>query len=121
MIIKLVFAAVMGGICSRSSSVNNAPGGSFPHVNGHLNNEPEEVNFQSGEHGPKDGDLSPVRENVDDKPPSESFSFPNLNNPPGGSHPQNIEDGIPRFSRVLSQKSRSTKSRQAAVAKVKNC
>ncbi|VVB11720.1 unnamed protein product [Arabis nemorensis] len=107
----------MGGLCSRSSSVNNAPGGTFPHVNGHLNNG-SEVNSHSGEQGPKDGDLSPVRENVDNKPSSESFSFPNLNNAPGGSHPQNIEDGIPRLSRILSQKSRSTKSRQAAVAKV---
>uniref|UniRef100_A0A1J3I920 DUF668 domain-containing protein n=1 Tax=Noccaea caerulescens TaxID=107243 RepID=A0A1J3I920_NOCCA len=107
----------MGGLCSRSSSVNNAPGVSFPQVNGHLNNVSEsEVNFESGD---KDADPSPVRENVvDDKPPSESFSFPNLNRASAGSHPQNIEDGIPRLSRVLSQKSRSTKSRQAAVAKV---
>lgn len=111
----------MGGLCSRSSSVNNAPGVSFPQVNGHLNNNvsvcESEVNFQSGD---KDADPSPVRENVvDDKPPSEPFSFPNLNRASAGSHPQNIEDGIPRLSRALSQKSRSTKSRQAAVAKVK--
>ncbi|ESQ33356.1 hypothetical protein EUTSA_v10007023mg [Eutrema salsugineum] len=105
----------MGGLCSRSSSVNNAPGGSFQHVNGHLNNVSSPVNSETGEVGHKDAtDPSPVRENVD-KPSSESFSFPNLNI---GSHPQNIEDGIPRLSRVLSQKSRSTKSRQAAVAKV---
>ncbi|KAF8112877.1 hypothetical protein N665_0059s0015, partial [Sinapis alba] len=51
--------------------------------------------------------------------PSPSFSFPNLTiDSSVGSHPQNIEDGIPRLPRVLSQKSRSTKSRQAAVAKV---
>lgn len=110
----------MGGLCSRSSSVNNAPGGSFAHVNGHLNNG-SEVNFQSGDGGHKDADPSPVREIVDNKHTSESFSFPNLNIASGGSHPQNIEDGIPRLSRVLSQKSRSTKSRQAAVAKVKFC
>ncbi|CAH8254144.1 unnamed protein product [Arabidopsis lyrata] len=111
----------MGGLCSRSSSVNNAPGGSFAHVNGHLNNSNgSEVNFQSSGEGGGEKDVadpSPVRENVDtnNKHTSESFSFPIVS---GGSHPQNIEDGIPRLSRVLSQKSRSTKSRQAAVAKV---
>lgn len=101
----------MGGLCSRSSSVNNAPAGTFPHANnGHLNNG------SAGDLRHKDGgDPSPVREEdtVVDKPSSESFSFPTL-----GTHPQNIEDGIPRLSRDLSQKSRSTKSRQAAVAKV---
>ncbi|XP_010499976.1 PREDICTED: uncharacterized protein LOC104777419 isoform X1 [Camelina sativa] len=111
----------MGGLCSRSSSVNNAPGGSFAHVNGHLNNG-SEVKHQSGDGRARDkvADPSPLREdNVDDKQhTSESFSFPNLNVVSGESHPQNIEDGIPRLSRVLSQKSRSTKSRQAAVAKV---
>lgn len=112
----------MGGLCSRSSSVNNAPGGSFAHVNGHLNNSNgSEVNFQSSGEGGGEKDVadpSPVRENVDNnnKHTSESLSFPIVS---GGSHPQNIEDGIPRLSRVLSQKSRSTKSRQAAVAKVK--
>jgi hypothetical protein len=106
----------MGGLCSRSSSVNNAPGGTFAHVNGHhLNNNASDLNSHSGESGLKD-DPSPVTENVDDnKHTSESFSFPIVSS---GSHPQNIEDGIPRLSRVLSQKSRSTKSRQAAVAKV---
>lgn len=107
----------MGGLCSRSSSVNNAPAGTFPHANSnnghHLNN-----NGSAAELRPKDGDPSPT---VADKPPSsesESFSFPTLNISSIGTHPQNIEDGIPRLSRDLSQKSRSTKSRQAAVAKV---
>ncbi|CAN7093288.1 unnamed protein product [Brassica rapa subsp. narinosa] len=98
----------MGGLCSRSSSVNNAPAGTFPHANnGHLNNG------SAGDLRHKDGGdpPSPVRE---DKPSSESFSFPTL-----GTHPQNIEDGIPRLSRDLSQKSRSTKSRQAAAAVAK--
>lgn len=105
----------MGGLCSRSSSVNNAPAGTFPHANGHLNNG------SAGDLRHKDGgDPSPVREEdtVVDKPSSESFSFPTLNISSLGTHPQNIEDGIPRLSRDLSQKSRSTKSRQAAVAKV---
>ncbi|CAN8314217.1 unnamed protein product [Cochlearia groenlandica] len=106
----------MGGLCSKSSSVNNAPGVTFPHVNGHGH----ALNLHSGENGHKDVvDPSLVKENdVDKKPTSESFSFPSLSIASGGSHPQNIEDGIPRLPRVLSHKSRSTKSRQAAVAKV---
>lgn len=106
----------MGGLCSRSSSVNNAPAGTFPHANGHLNNG------SAGDLRHKDGgDPSPVREEdtVVDKPSSESFSFPTLNISSLGTHPQNIEDGIPRLSRDLSQKSRSTKSRQAAAAVAK--
>ncbi|CAH8309287.1 unnamed protein product [Eruca vesicaria subsp. sativa] len=106
----------MGGLCSRSSSVNNAPAGAFPHANGHLNNG----SAVNGELRNKDADPSPVRETVvdNDKPSSDSFSFPTLNIASVGTHPQNIEDGIPRLSRDLSHKSRSTKSRQAAVAKV---
>ncbi|KAJ0235495.1 Protein PSK SIMULATOR 1 [Hirschfeldia incana] len=110
----------MGGLCSRSSSVNNAPAGTFPHANnnGHLINN----GSAAGELRHKyDDDDDPETAAVD-KPSSESFSFPTPNNniaaSLGTNHPQNIEDGIPRLSRDLSQKSRSTKSRQAAVAKV---
>lgn len=108
----------MGGLCSRSSSVNNAPGGSFPHVNGHLSSG-SEVIFQSRELASKEcsnGNASRVGEDAD-KPQAESFSFPDLNILASGAHPQDIYDGIPRLPRALSQKSRSTKSRQA-VAKV---
>ncbi|XP_010530144.1 PREDICTED: uncharacterized protein LOC104806780 isoform X2 [Tarenaya hassleriana] len=111
----------MGGLCSRSSSVNNAPGGSFPHVNGNINGGSEVV-FQSRElaskeYGNGNGNASGVREDRD-KQQAESFSFPDLNVLADGAHPQDIDDGIPRLSRVRSHKSRSTKSREAAVAKV---
>ncbi|CAH8357492.1 unnamed protein product [Eruca vesicaria subsp. sativa] len=66
--------------------------------------------------GHKDVDPSPVMET---ETTSESFSFPNPTIASSvGSHPQNIEVGIPRLQRVLTQKSRSTKPRQAVVAKV---
>ncbi|KAJ4881431.1 hypothetical protein Rs2_38486 [Raphanus sativus] len=85
----------MGGLCSRSSSVNNAPGGSFTHVN-------------------EEDDPCPLMMVNEEAHPSESFSFPNLTMSASvGSHPQNIKDGIPQLPRVLSHKSRSTKSRQA--------
>lgn len=62
---------------------------------------------------------SPVGENVENKQVREPFSFPEVNAVPSyGMSADDIDDGIPRLSRALSNKSRSTKSKQAAVAKV---
>lgn len=113
----------MGGVCSRTRRTtsddiggNNGEGG-FTHANGHANNEAGMV-FQSRGLPSKISDSTPSA--VDDglnKPLREPFSFPEVNVVPYGL--DDINDGIPRLSRTLSQKSRSTKSRQA-VAKVKS-
>ncbi|KDP34593.1 hypothetical protein JCGZ_11970 [Jatropha curcas] len=106
----------MGGLCSRSSNVDNAPGGGFPHVNGHYASG---LVYQSRELKISTNTApSPVVENVENKPVREPFSFPEVNVVPYGMNPDDIDDGIPRLSRALSNKSRSTKSKQVAVAKV---
>ena len=113
----------MGGVCSRTRRTTSAVigghtgvvGGST-HENGHSNNESGMV-YQSRDLPSKISDSIPSA--VDDgvnKPLREPFSFPEVNVVPYGL--DDINDGIPRLSRTLSQKSRSTKSRQA-VAKVK--
>ncbi|OMO53948.1 hypothetical protein CCACVL1_28184 [Corchorus capsularis] len=112
----------MGGLCSRRSTVDNAPGGGFPQVNGHFGRGSGMV-FQTRELPAKINTNStpPLAEvNADnaDKEPREPFSFPEVNTVPYGMSPDDINDGIPRLSRVLSNKARSTKSKQAAVAKV---
>ncbi|KAH7568155.1 hypothetical protein JRO89_XS07G0248600 [Xanthoceras sorbifolium] len=108
----------MGGLCSRSSNVDNAPGGSFPGVNGHLGHEPAVV-YQSRELKTNNNSTpSPVGVNVDDKPLRDPFSFPGVNTIPYGTNEDDINDRIPPLSRALSQKSGSTKSKPAAVVKV---
>lgn len=111
----------MGGICSRSGrstvedlTVDNAPRGSFPHANGHSNNGAGVV-FPSKINGHLNP--SPVDESVD-KQLRGPFSYQNTNVVTYTQDPDDINDGIPQLSRVLSHKSRSTKSKQAAVAKV---
>ncbi|XP_050211674.1 protein PSK SIMULATOR 1 [Mercurialis annua] len=104
----------MGGLCSRSSTVDNAPGGGFPHLNGHFNGsgfvyQSREVKINSNT------TPSPVEDNVENKPVREPFSFPEVNVVPYGMNPDDIDDGIPRLSR---NKSRSTKSKQAKVSEV---
>ncbi|KAG8660762.1 protein PSK SIMULATOR 1 [Manihot esculenta] len=108
----------MGGLCSRSSTVDNAPSGGFPHVNGHFN--ASGLVYQSRELKiSSNTTTSPVGENVENKQVREPFSFPEVNAVPSyGMSADDIDDGIPRLSRALSNKSRSTKSKQAAVAKV---
>lgn len=113
----------MGGVCSRTRrttaddiSGNNGYDGGFAHANGHSNSEPV-MGYQSRGLPSKISDSTPAA--VDDgmnKQLREPFSFPEVNVVTYGL--DDINDGIPRLSRTLSQKSRSTKSRQAAVAKV---
>jgi len=98
--------------------VADAPGGSFQHANGHSNNgsgvvfQPHALPVKISSHLTP----SPVGENMD-KQLREPFSFPEPNIVPYGLAPDDLNDGIPRLSRALSHKSRSTKSKQA-VAKV---
>lgn len=109
----------MGGLCSRSSTVDSAPGGGF--LNGHFHGsslvyQSRELKINSETTPP------PVVENVESKQVREPFSFSGVNEVPygvnPGMNPEDIDDGIPHLSRALSNKSRSTMSKQAAVAKV---
>ncbi|GLT29880.1 hypothetical protein SLA2020_047160 [Shorea laevis] len=109
----------MGGLCSRRSTVENAPVGGFRRANGHFAHGsafvcqsrelPAKINSHSNP--------SPAGEN-EDKQLRDPFYFPETSAVPYGTSLEDIDDGIPRLSRALSQKSRSTKSKQAAVAKV---
>ncbi|KAL6269530.1 hypothetical protein ACE6H2_026441 [Prunus campanulata] len=115
----------MGGMCSKSRrstvddvTVNNAPSGSIPTANGHSSNGsrglPLKVNTNST--------LSPVSDGMVsdgmDKKLRDPFMLPETNSMvPYGLITDDVNDGIPHLSRALSQKNRSTKSKQA-VAKV---
>ncbi|KAF9608484.1 hypothetical protein IFM89_009850 [Coptis chinensis] len=103
----------MGGLCSKRSTVDNAPSGTFA--------QPSDL-IEQGSHGvqmKKDGVLVPpqVGETME-KHVQESFTVPEMNTSVYGTNQNNIEDGIPRLPRALSNKSRSMKSRPAAVVKV---
>ncbi|PPD68781.1 hypothetical protein GOBAR_DD34340 [Gossypium barbadense] len=108
----------MGGLCSRRSTVDNAPSGGFPHVNGHIGQRTGLV-FQTRELPAKINAKSnpPPAEDNADKVSGEPFSFPEISTAPYGTSADDINDGIPRLSRVLSDKSRSTKSKQVTAAK----
>lgn len=106
----------MGGLCSRSANVDNAPGESFPSVNGHFNHGSALV-YQSRELKVNSNSTpSPVGESVDDKQLREPFSFAGSSAVQYGAYPDDINDGIPRLPRALSHK--STRSKQVAAAKV---
>ncbi|KAK5832387.1 protein PSK SIMULATOR 1-like [Gossypium arboreum] len=109
----------MGGLCSRRSTVDNAPSGGFPHVNGHIGQRTGLV-FQTRELPAKINAKSnpPPSEDNADKVSGEPFSFPEISTAPYWTSADDINDGIPRLSRVLSDKSRSTKSKQVTAAKV---
>ncbi|XP_074279528.1 protein PSK SIMULATOR 1 isoform X2 [Silene latifolia] len=117
----------MGGLCSRSATVDNVPSSTYPQINGHSNNhgselfsEPQTLDIK----GSAEPALPSEEVNVD-KPVGQPFSFPELSGTPQetnvhlyGTALDDNYDGIPQLSRVLSQKSRSTRSKQVAVAKV---
>lgn len=106
----------MGGLCSRSANVDNAPGESFPSVNGHFNHGSALV-YQSRELKVNSNSTpSPVGESVDDKQLREPFSFAGSSAVQYGAYPDDINDGITRLPRALSHK--STRSKQVAAAKV---
>lgn len=110
----------MGGFCSRRSTEDNASAGGFPQVNGHLSYGSGVV-YQSCElpvQANNNSTPSPVFESTD-KQLREPFSFPDVNAISYGLSVDDINDGIPRLSRALSNKSRSTTSKQVAVAKVR--
>ncbi|XP_014513950.1 uncharacterized protein LOC106772218 isoform X1 [Vigna radiata var. radiata] len=110
----------MGGICSRSwkgtvdgVAVDNALSGSSRHTNGHANSEAGMAYQSIGPPRSIDSNSNALPDDDDlDKHQRESFSFTGLENVSYGSMADDINDGIPRLSRVLSHKS---KSKQAAV------
>ncbi|KAK4752019.1 hypothetical protein SAY87_020817 [Trapa incisa] len=111
----------MGGICTKRSTVDNAPSGSFPHVNGYVaNDDSRSIQLQS--HG------LPIKVTSNSNPSSSTEDSHKL----GLEHPvyfldTNItvpvglsteDDGIPRLSRVASNKYMSAKSKLVSSAKV---
>jgi len=119
----------MGGLCSRSSTINNAPNSTCSQINGHSNNGTGLVLESDALAATVNNNSGPLIVAEDtSKCPREPFSFPELsvdrggiNASPHGVNLDAIDDGIPRLSRALSHKSRSTKSKQAAAAKVSSC
>lgn len=111
----------MGGLCSRRSTDESALHGTFQHVNGHLSYSSGMV-YQSRGLPMQDNNAatqSPAGESMD-KQLNEPFSFPGVNTIPQGTDFDDINDGIPRLSRALSNKSRSTRTKQVAVSKVRS-
>lgn len=110
----------MGGLCSRRSTDESALHGSLPHVNGHLSYSSGVVYQSRGlpVQANDDAMQSPACESMDKQNNNDSFSFPDVDNIPLGTNLDDINDGIPRLSRALSNKSRSTRSKQVAIAKV---
>ncbi|KAL8138364.1 hypothetical protein V2J09_004365 [Rumex salicifolius] len=113
----------MGGLCSKSATVENAPSSNFSHMNG-QNNNGSGLAFECHGLPPKSNSSSAT--SMIDKMIREPFSFPELSNESAcgtsansyGINLDDINDGIPHLSRALSVNSRSTKSKQATVAKV---
>ncbi|KAF6147860.1 hypothetical protein GIB67_014440 [Kingdonia uniflora] len=96
----------MGGICSKRSTVDHAPSRSSRQPNGHEAHG-------SGKPSTKVVTQPPMGETMEKRGQEShlqgSFSF--------STNQNNIEDGIPRFPRDMSHKSRSTKHRPAGGAK----
>ncbi|GMP47688.1 hypothetical protein CsSME_00015320 [Camellia sinensis var. sinensis] len=108
----------MGGLCSRRSTEDGTTNTGFPHVNGHFNYGSGIVYQSRGVVANLNSILTPplVGETMD-KQLGESFSLPEVNTISYGMNVDDINDGSPRLSRALSDKSKATKSKQA-VAKV---
>lgn len=102
----------MGGICSRSWKgtvdgvvVDNALDGSSRNANGHAN--------QSMSGNINSNSTLPPLDDESYKHQRESFSFTGLDKVSYGL--DDINDGIPHLARTVSQKSKPTKSKNAAV------
>lgn len=110
----------MGGLCSKRATEDGFTTHNFPRVNGHFVYGSRMVHQSRGVAAATTNSNqipSPVGETLE-KQLGEPFSFPELNAISHGVNANDIDDGIPRLSRALSNKSRSTRSKQAAVGKV---
>lgn len=110
----------MGGICSRTRrssidnvNVNSDPTGSYPHANGHSSNGTYALPMK-----PDSNSTPSSAGNSMDMQLRDPFTFQEVNVVPYELGSDDTNYGIPRLSRVLSNKSKSTTSKQAAVAKV---
>lgn len=109
----------MGGLCSKKSTEDIFPTEELTHGNDNHTHGSEVISQTQGlpVQGNNDSTLSSARESFD-RQLREPFSFPNVNAISYGMNADDNNDGIPRFSRVLSSNSRSTKSKQLTGAKV---
>ncbi|KAL8133253.1 protein PSK SIMULATOR 1 [Apium graveolens] len=109
----------MGGICSRRSTEDHPSVGGFPNVNARFSYGSGMVYQSRGVpvQENKTMDPSPVSESTDNQS-REPFSFPDVHAIHFEMNGNDIDDGIPRLSRALSNRSRTTMSKQIAVAKV---
>uniref|UniRef100_A0A803Q1T0 Uncharacterized protein n=1 Tax=Cannabis sativa TaxID=3483 RepID=A0A803Q1T0_CANSA len=93
-------------------SVLMNPGSNNAHVNGHSNNGSHALPMKLESNSAPSSAGHSVDMQLHDP-----FSFQEVNIVPYGIGSEDTIDGIPRLSRVLSHKSKSTKSKQAAIAK----
>ncbi|XP_059280326.1 protein PSK SIMULATOR 1-like isoform X2 [Lycium ferocissimum] len=110
----------MGGLCSRRATADSTTDGGILHLNGHLT-YCAGIFYQL--HGLSkqpncDPTQSPAGESADKQLSEPVLSFPEVNVISRGVPMDDVDDGIPRLSRALSNKSRSTRSKQVAIAKV---
>ncbi|XP_022878784.1 uncharacterized protein LOC111396599 isoform X3 [Olea europaea var. sylvestris] len=109
----------MGGLCSRRSTNDSALAGAFPHINGNFSYGSGLVYRSRGLDVREDSNsVQASSEEVTDKQLREPFSFPELGAISHVTNIDDINDGIPHLSRALSNKSRSSGSKQVAIAKV---
>lgn len=95
----------MGALCSRRSTADHSPNSNISHVNGQINYASVMAHQSGGVILDRNLAGEPFEKQV---PEPSSFTEPSA---------YDINDGISQLSRTLSHKSRSTKSKQAAVAK----
>ncbi|GAB2291199.1 DNAJ domain protein [Dionaea muscipula] len=113
----------MGGLCSRSATVENVPSSNYSQFNGHHSSGSGLVlECHSLPGKGNDNSISSSVGEVVDKQLQDPFSFHVspyiMNSNPDGMSLDDINDGIPRLSREFSYKWRSTRSSEVAVAKV---
>ncbi|XP_049378944.1 protein PSK SIMULATOR 1-like [Solanum stenotomum] len=108
----------MGGLCSRRATADSTTDRGIPHVNGHLNYGAGTVYQSRGLPIQLSSDpmQSPAGESQQLTEPA--LSYPEMNDISLGIPMDDVDDGIPILSRVLSNKSRSARSKQVAIAKV---
>ncbi|XP_049344924.1 protein PSK SIMULATOR 1-like [Solanum verrucosum] len=108
----------MGGFCSRRATADSTTDHGIPHVNGHLNYGAGTVYQSRGLPIQLSSDpmQSPAGESQQLTEPA--LSYPEMNDISLGIPMDDVDDGIPILSRVLSNKSRSARSKQVAIAKV---
>ncbi|MCE5167026.1 hypothetical protein HAX54_034114, partial [Datura stramonium] len=108
----------MGGLCSKRATAESTTDGGIPYVNGYLDygagiDQSHRFPTQSN----SDPMQSPAGESIDKQLTGPALSFPEANAISHGVPMDDVDDGIPRLSRTLSNKSRSTRSKQVAIAK----